>query len=221
MNECKLLFIDDNKYELDIFKYYFSDYNFTFFSDPELALKAIKQDSFDIIITDILMKEINGLELFLHLKDSPNCSAYAIAYTGVSNFKIYQTIMELGFDEIIEKPVNFELLDLKLQKLIKKKENSSEIKYGFFVEEKISFDFYLKGSPLGLTYKEYEILKMLYEKKGEILTHKEIFTSLYGKDERSNNIIKSHMKNLRSKISRIDPFTEYIKTIPLKGYKLY
>jgi DNA-binding response OmpR family regulator len=221
MKEYKLLFIDDNKYELEGFQYYFSDYNLTMFSDPEIALNAIKNDHFDIIITDILMDKINGLELFLLLKESVNNSAYTIAYTGLHSRELFQTITEIGFDEIIEKPVNFELLDLKLQALIKKIGEMPERKNKVFTEDKINYDFSLKGSLLGLTYKEYEILKMLHNKSGEILTHKEIYSELYGKEERSDNIIKCHIKNLRNKITRVDPQTEYIKTVSTKGYILH
>jgi DNA-binding response OmpR family regulator len=214
------MLVDDNQYELDVFKYYFPQYNIIMHYDPELAYKEILKEQFIIIIVDIYMPKMNGLELFKHIKDSPNKEAYTIAYTGATSKVVYEVINELGFDEIIEKPVNLDLLALKLQTLIRKHEWNTKPVNNCFTEDKVNFTFLLNGSNLVLTYKEYEILKLLNDKNGEIITHKEIFDSLYGNDERGDNIIKSHIKNLRYKISKVDSVTEYIRTVPLKGYKL-
>jgi DNA-binding response OmpR family regulator len=217
----KLLIVDDNYFELESFKYYFSDYNLTTYSDPELACReAIHNEQFDIIILDILMNNMNGLEIFKYIKESPNKDAYVIAYTALTERAVYETINELGFDEIVEKPVNIELLGIKINSILKKLTKTEEKKNSFFIEDKINFSYSLNGNSLELTYKEYEILKLLIDKAGKILTHGEIYKELYGNEERSDNIIKSHMKNLRFKINKADPTTEYIKTIPTKGYIL-
>jgi DNA-binding response OmpR family regulator len=221
MKEYKLMITDDNKYEIESFKHYFSDYDITAYTDPKLACKAIDEEKFNLILIDICMQDMNGLEFFKHLKESKSRDAYTIAYTGLTDRTVYEVISELGFDEIVEKPANFDILKHKIKMILGQTMAENQvIQDSAFTEDKVNFDFILKGSSIGLTYKEYEILKLLIEKKNEILTHQEIYDSLYGKSERSENIIKSHMKNLRCKIAKIDSFTEYIRTIHLKGYKL-
>jgi DNA-binding response OmpR family regulator len=221
MSDLKILVVDDNPYELRSFEYYLSDYKLTTCIDPEIAFsKAIENEAFNIIITDIFMNKMSGLELFQMIKRSPrNKDAYVIACTGASNKTINSVISELGFDEIIEKPVNMELLDLKIRTIMKKffgiNSNNKT-----FVEDKNNYTFLLNGQSISFTYKEYEIFKILFENQGRMVTHDHIFKVLYGNKTRSGNIIKSHIKNIRNKISQIDAHTEYIKTIHLKGYIL-
>lgn len=221
MNELKILIIDDNLYELKSFEYYLSSYKITTCSDPEIACnKILENETFDIIITDIFMKNMSGLELFKMIKRSPkNKDAYVIACTGASINTINSVITDLGFDEIIEKPVNMEILDLKLQTIMKKFLGMNNINH-YFKENKNNYTFSFNGKTIPFTYKEYEILKILTDNQGELITHEKIFSTLYGNKERSGNIIKSHIKNIRNKIALIDPYKEYIKTIHLKGYIL-
>jgi DNA-binding response OmpR family regulator len=221
MVDLKILFVDDNPYELKSFEYFFSNYNVTTCIDPEIACKKVLETkTFNIIITDIFMKNMSGLELFQMIKSSPkNKDAYIIACTGASNNTLTSVITELGFDEIIEKPVNMEILDLKFKTIMKKflGINSKNI---YFREDNNNYTFSLKGESIPFTYKEYEIMKILVDNQGEMVSHEQLFKALYGNKERSGNIIKSHIKNIRNKIALFDPQTEYIKTIHLKGYLL-
>ena len=224
IDKYKILVVDDNPHELNSFQSYFRDYNIVTCIDPEVAYEKINNEPFNLIILDIYMKKMNGLKLYKHIKKSKfNNHAYTIAYTGITDSVIQDVISDMGFNDIIEKPTNFEDLELKIKKIIKEEvENNlfSDIAVDDFVEDRENFTYSFKNYDLNLTYKEYEILKLLLSRRGNIVTHKEIYEELYGKEERSANIIKSHIKNLRSKISKAGPEKDYIKTAPLKGYCL-
>lgn len=220
----KILLVDDNEFEIKSFESFFREYNLTTCIDPEVAYEKITHEPFNIIFLDIHMKKMNGLKLYKHIKQSSfNKDAYTIAYTGITDEAVQDVINDVGFNEIIEKPASLSLIAEKINNIIK-----LDVENNFFnrktivdfVEVKEDFSFELNGIDLKLTYKEYEILKILLTKRGEIVNHTDMYLQLYGKEERSGNIIKSHIKNLRNKLSKVVADKHYIKTAPLKGYCL-
>lgn len=118
-----VLFVDDNHDLIEFLKDEFSDtYTVTVAFNGAEALKIIEDHSFDIIVTDLMMPEIDGIELSRHLKsNSATVDTPLIMLTAKQDMSSIIEGLTLGADDYITKPFNNEILSLKMNRLIQLK----------------------------------------------------------------------------------------------------
>lgn len=115
-----VLFVDDNRDLTEFLKEEFSDaYSVSVAANGVEALRAIEKHSFDIIVTDLMMPEMDGIELSRHLKsNSATVDIPLIMLTAKQDMGSIIEGLTLGADDYITKPFNNEILSLKMQRLI-------------------------------------------------------------------------------------------------------
>lgn len=218
----KILIIDDDNdiAELESYILQAEGFETVICNSGEEALEEINKNSYDLILMDIMMRGISGIELCAKVRDKVNCSI--IFVTAKSNLVDKMIGFEIGADDYITKPfINQELVSrvkahLRKDKRNNNKNNTNIIKIGEIELNKESFEVKKNGKKVDLSTREFELLKYLMENKGIVLSKSQIFDSVWGSNFGEISTVAVNIKNLRDKL---DNEEKYIITIWGYGYK--
>ncbi|EOP35054.1 response regulator transcription factor [Bacillus cereus] len=198
----------------------------TIASDGEEGVNTYLKGSFDLIILDIMMPKLDGLEVVRIIREK---SAVPILMMSAKDTDVDKAVgLGLGADDYICKPFSMIELAARVKAGIRRSTKYSVtettekmIKIGDLTIDPINFTVEKNGKSLKLTLKEFEILKLFVKNQNRVFTKAQIYTLVwndeyYGDD----NVINVHMRRLREKIESDPSNPEYIKTLWGIGYKL-
>lgn len=229
----KILVVDDEKEIADLVAFYLESENFDVIAcyTAEEALEHIEQTQFDLAILDIMLPGTNGFEICKKIREVYTYPVIMLTAKDEEIDKIRGLM--LGADDYMTKP--FRPLELmarvKAQLRRYKRYNQSQfieeadtslLVHGGLVINVKTHECQLDEKPLVLTPTEFSILKILCERKGEVVSSEELFHEVW-KDEyycKSNNTITVHIRHLREKMNDSVEHPKYIKTIWGVGYKI-
>ena len=181
-------------------------------NNGEEALKEVDNNNFDLIILDIMLPGISGIELCSLIRNKVSCPIIFVTAKIQSIDKILG--LEIGADDYITKPfVNAELLARVKANIRQSKRNKEKITNKHIIKIgniKINYEL------VELSLKEFELLYYLMLNAGIVLSKDQIYNKIWGSNYGDIGTVAVHIKNLRSKI---DNNEEYIITIWGVGYK--
>lgn len=189
-------------------------------SDGEEALRRIRNGSeYSLILLDIMMPGIDGLEVCRRVRDEVDCP---IIFVSAKN-RTLDTLLGLGMgaDDYITKPFVLDELVARVKAHVRRDKRASShkgesvLKSGAIEIHKDNFEVYLSGDRVALSAREFQLLRYLMENEGKVLTREQIFNSVWGKGYGDMGTVAVNIKNLRSKI---DIEGRYIKTVWGVGY---
>jgi two-component system alkaline phosphatase synthesis response regulator PhoP len=189
----------------------------------KLALDLIKTHVYDLIILDVMLPEMDGFTLCKKIKKwNPEVPVLFLTAKGSSMDKIEG--LKLGADDYLSKPFNLEELLLRTQILLKRYAAKPGSILFEFKDYSINFStFQVKG--IGgridtLSYREIQLLKILTDKKNEVVSRDEILSRLWSSDENpSSRTIDNYILNFR-KLFEVNPKEpQYFHSIRGVGYK--
>lgn len=226
----QILIVDDEKEIADLVTLYLENEGFSvfkFYSSKE-ALACINTQSIDLAILDIMMPEIDGLKLCQIIREQHHYPIIMLTAKSTELDKINGLM--LGADDYLTKP----FLPLELVARVKAQlrrytrynvgvEQNQDIfiHHGLVLNRK-THECTLNEKPLSLTPTEFEILAILCERKGSVVSSEELFHQIW-KDEyysKNNNTITVHIRHLREKMQDSFEKPKYIKTVWGCGYKI-
>ena len=218
----KILIIDDDKDIAELESYILKSEGFetVIKNNGEEALEEIEKNYYDLILMDIMMPGLSGIELCAKIRNNVNSSI--IFVTAKSNLVDKLLGFEIGGDDYITKPFeNQELVSrvkahLRKDKRNNKKNNSNIIKIGNIELNKESFEVKKDNKTIDLSNKEFELLKYLMENAGTVLSKEQIFDSVWKSNYGEISTVAVHIKNLRDKLDKEE---KYILTVWGYGYK--
>jgi len=120
----KVLVVDDNKLNVKIAKSVMKDYNFEIdeaYSGKE-CIEKVKTKDYDIVFMDYMMPEMDGIETLQHIKEIPSIKSAVVALTADATDGSREKFLKAGFDEYVSKPINREILDKVINKMLNKKQ---------------------------------------------------------------------------------------------------
>ena len=224
------MIVDDEKEIADLETLYLENegfFVFKFYSSKE-ALACINTQSIDLAILDIMMPEIDGLKLCQIIREQHHYPIIMLTAKSTELDKINGLM--LGADDYLTKP----FLPLELVARVKAQlrrytrynvgaEQNQDIfiHHGLVLNRK-THECTLNEKPLSLTPTEFEILAILCERKGSVVSSEELFHQIW-KDEyysKNNNTITVHIRHLREKMQDSFEKPKYIKTVWGCGYKI-
>lgn len=224
------MIVDDEKEITDLVTLYLENEGFSvfkFYSSKE-ALACINTQSIDLAILDIMMPEIDGLKLCQIIREQHHYPIIMLTAKSTELDKINGLM--LGADDYLTKP----FLPLELVARVKAQlrrytrynvgaEQNQDIfiHHGLVLNRK-THECTLNEKPLSLTPTEFEILAILCERKGSVVSSEELFHQIW-KDEyysKNNNTITVHIRHLREKMQDSFEKPKYIKTVWGCGYKI-
>lgn len=228
----KILIVDDEKEIADLVAFYLESEAFEVrvCYNSKDALEQIETQTFDIAILDIMLPGIDGLELCREIRKKYNYPVIMLTAKDEEIDKIRGLM--LGADDYMTKP--FRPLELvarvKAQLRRYKRYNQAQIVeddpslliHGGLVINVKTHECQLDEKELNLTPTEFSILKILCQRKGEVVSSEELFHEIW-QDEyysKSNNTITVHIRHLREKMNDSVEQPKYIKTIWGVGYKI-
>ena len=218
----KILVVDDDPDIVEILRYNLSlgGYDVKSAANGKEAIKKAKIFLPEIILLDVMMPEMDGIEACSLIKEIPSLvntriiflSARSEDYTQLSAF-------DAGADDYISKPVKPKILLKKIEsifkRLTKKNEEINLIDLGEVKIDRNSYLVYLKNQEIALPRKEFELFYLLASKPGKVFTRDEIMGKVWGSEVVvGDRTIDVHIRKLREKIGDL-----HFKTVKGIGYK--
>jgi len=225
-----ILVVDDEREIADLVALYLENENFSVYKcyTARQALDCIANMPLDLAILDIMLPEVDGLTLCQKIREKANYPIIMLSAKGEEVDKI--TGLTLGADDYITKP----FLPLELVARVKaqlrryKRYNTGAgqedaiIVHGGLVLNLKTYACTLNERPLALTPTEFNILRILCQQKGCVVSSEELFRQIWGEDyyNKNSNTITVHVRHLREKIGDCFEHPKYIKTVWGRGYKI-
>ena len=224
----RILICDDEKDIVSALKIYLTSEGFevlTAYSGDE-ALQLLQTDAPDLVLMDIMMPGTDGLSATVKIREQSNVPILLLTAKSEDADKVIG--LNLGADDYITKPFNpFELIARVRSHLRRYNTLGGSVqKKDCYVCGGIELDDKAKsvtvdGQPITLTPREYDILLLLMQHPGEVLSPKEIYRHVW-KDAPygANNTVAVHIRHLREKLEINPAEPRYLKVVWAQGYKL-
>jgi DNA-binding response OmpR family regulator len=191
---------------------------------PEGLKKALDLD-FDIIILDLMLPELNGLEICKELRRR-NIATPVIMLTAKSQEFDKVLGLELGADDYITKPFSPFELQARVKALLRRSEirerqsAATTIKIGPFELDPSKYQFTKNNKPVQLTTIEFSLMKLLMQHSGHVLKRDDILHIVWGEEVYvTPRTVDTHIANLRKKIEDDKEQSHWITGIRGAGYK--
>ena len=170
--------------------------------DGEEALDYLEYSEYDLVILDIMMPKVDGFEVIKKLRDKGNhTSVLMLTARDSADDKVKG--LDLGADDYIVKPFDFNELMARIRAVVRRKygNSSNKLVIGDLVLDTSEKSVTRAGKQIELTGKEYEVLEYLMQSKNRILSRDQIKEHVWDFDyEGDSNIIDVLIKNIRKKI---------------------
>ncbi len=190
-------------------------------SDGEQGLFFSRTNNYDLIILSCSLPKLSSQEILKTIREDKN-SVPIIIISDNNNIDNKRIMYNLGADDYLTKPISIEELLLKIKAILNR---PPQIKAKVLNLDNLSLNEQAKtvkrGSrKINLTNKEFNLLRFLFNRKGEVLTRTEIMEKVWdiNADPLSNSI-EAHIMNLRKKLNRAGE-KNFIHTLSGRGYKL-
>ena len=170
--------------------------------DGEEALDYLEYSEYDLVILDIMMPKVDGFEVIKKLRDKGNhTSGLMLTARDSADDKVKG--LDLGADDYIVKPFDFNELMARIRAVVRRKygNSSNKLVIGDLILDTSEKSVTRAGKQIELTGKEYEVLEYLMQSKNRILSRDQIKEHVWDFDyEGDSNIIDVLIKNIRKKI---------------------
>ena len=170
--------------------------------DGEEALDYLEYGEYDLVILDIMMPKVDGFEVIKKLRDKGNhTSVLMLTARDSADDKVKG--LDLGADDYIVKPFDFNELMARIRAVVRRKygNSSNKLVIGDLILDTSKKSVTRAGKQIELTGKEYEVLEYLMQSKNRILSREQIKEHVWDFDyEGDSNIIDVLIKNIRKKI---------------------
>ena len=223
LSSFKILCVDDEPDILEILKYNLSNegYNVSTAKDGELAIKKANESIPNLIIMDVMMPNMDGIEACEILRKDQKFNDTIIMFlTARGEDFSHVAAYEAGADDYVTKPVKPKVLLSKVKSLLRryKKVLDSEINKIEFENIKIdreTYRVYVSGESINLPRKEFELLYLLASKPDKVFKREKIMEKVWGGEVVvGDRTIDVHIRKLREKIG-----DKFFKTVKGVGYK--
>ena len=217
----KILLVDDEPDIIELIQYHLEKegYLVKTAKDGVEGLKVAKSFVPDLILLDVMMPEMDGIEACIELRKDNTLNSTLIAFlTARAEDYSHVAGLDSGADDYITKPIKPRVLLSKIKALLRRSTVNQIIKNDK-VSLEINRDKYIvicEGKEFTLPKKEFELLALLFSKPGNVFTREAILAKVWGDDiVVGDRTIDVHIRKLREKIGDVN-----IKTIKGVGYKL-
>ena len=220
-SKIKILLVDDEPDIIEILSYSLENAGYTIFKafDGLEAIKIAKQEIPDLIILDLMMPKMNGIEACEIIRKTKSLENVLITFLSARAEDLTKiTALDSGADDYITKPIRPKVLLSKINSLFRRKNNSDNkniIEIENLTVDKNKYIVINKGIEIYLPRKEFELLYLLVSSPNTVLTRNNILDLVWGKDVIvGDRTIDVHIRKLREKIGE-----SYFKTVKGVGYK--
>ena len=194
-------------------------------TDGEEALEAVQKDYIDLIILDIMMPKVDGVQVCRHIREWSDIPIIILSARGDENDKV--KCLELGADDYLTKPFGIAELMARINTAFRHRGDASVAPaQSSFTCDGLEINFAkrrvtVKGKEITLTPTEYSLLQQLAVNSDKVLTHSMLLHSVWGTEYSSEKeYLRVFVGRLRRKLEPDPKNPRYIHTIPGVGYHL-
>jgi two-component system alkaline phosphatase synthesis response regulator PhoP len=216
----KILIVDDEKDILEFLSYNLQKEGFEIFtaSNGSTALKIAKKEVPNLIILDVMMPEMDGIETCEKIREIEALDSTLILFLTARSEEYSELAgFSAGADDYVTKPIKPKLLISRVNALLRRSQSKKEQSFIEIEELKIDKDKHLllhKGKVVDLARKEFSLLYYLMTVPAKVFTREEIISNVWENTFVGDRTIDVHIRKIREKIG-----DKYIKTIKGVGYK--
>ncbi|MGH7944129.1 MAG: response regulator transcription factor [Opitutaceae bacterium] len=220
----KILIVDDEPEALDIlgFKLKESGFNPLFAKDGAQALQLARDAHPSLIVLDLMLPEIDGLEVCKILRRDPGTAGIPILMLTARAAEMDRVLgLELGADDYVTKPFSPRELVLRIKKLLARVKASEEpveqVRIGELMLNVPRHEVMIAGRPVELTATEFKLLEVLVRRRGRVQTRDRLLQDVWGYENPiDSRTIDTHMRRLREKVGAVAVHLETIRGV---GYR--
>lgn len=188
----------------------------------EEALVEIRKKAPDLVVLDLVMSDISGLEVCRRIREFSKIPIIILSAKGADQDKI--NALDLGADDYVTKPFNLELLLARIRAVLRRTSPNEQVetvlKVGEVIVDTESRKVIVEGREIKLTPKEFEVLRYLIIRAGKIVTHRALLQAIWGWEySDQTEYLRVFVNQLRRKIEPDPHHPRYIMTEPWVGYR--
>jgi two-component system OmpR family response regulator len=218
--QYKIFMIEDDEEIAELLGIYLEQFNFQIenYIDPIEGLEVLKKENFDLLILDLSLPNLDGIDLLKKLREFSKIPVIISSARGSVSDKVNG--LNLGADDYIPKPYEPIELVARIKAVLKRISSNAEENFGEFKIDRDRVEIWKNGNKLQLTMAEYEVLKLFLENRETVLSRERIAEESssirWDSIDRTIDVIVSR---LRHKIEENVKKPKYIKSIRGVGYK--
>ena len=216
----KILIVDDEKDILEFLSYNLQKEGYEIFraNNGNSALKVAKKEIPELIILDVMMPEMDGIETCEKIREIESLDSTLILFLTARSEEYSELAgFSAGADDYVTKPIKPKLLISRVNALLRRKGKNKDQKLIKIEHIEINKDKHLllyKGDSVELARKEFNLLYYLMTVPGKVFTREEIISNVWKDTFVGDRTIDVHVRKIREKLG-----DQYIKTIKGVGYK--
>ncbi len=210
--DYKILVVEDDQDIQELIKEFLKAQNYQVdtAADGVLGISLFQKHDYDLVILDVMLPNLDGHSVCKMIRNKS--SVPIIMLTALGEEKDHVKGFELGVDDYITKPFSFTIFMKRVEAVLRRTYGEGSSRLQKCKEVVANYDSYtvtVNELPIDLTTKEFEILYILMENRGRVLTREMILDKAWGYDYFGDlRVVDTHIKNLRKKLG-----ITYIKTI--------
>ena len=222
----KVLIVEDEKDILQLVKLYLEKegYRIVTASTGSEGLAQVRTEKPDLVVLDLMLPEIDGLEICKRLRSAPDTAMLPIIMLTAKAEESDTIIgLELGADDYVTKPFSPKTLVARVKALFRRLERKPEdgptrFTYGALILDLTRHEVTVKGKEVPLTAKEFGLLEHLLRHPGRVLTRDVLLNAVWGYEYYgTTRTVDVHIRRLKQKLPLLD---EAILSVKSLGYKL-
>lgn len=229
MDKETILIVDDEKEIRDLVNIYLKNEGYTTLlaEDGIQALEILKRNEVHLIILDIMMPKLDGIQACMKIREEKNMPIIMLSAKSQDMDKI--TGLVTGADDYVTKPFNPLELTARVKSQLRRyfklntgvQRNEGIIEIDDLVINVDTHEIKLGGRDIKLTPREFDILELLARNRGIVFSIEKIYERVWKEDFlESENTVMVHIRKIREKIERDTRNPSYIKTVWGVGYKI-
>ena len=189
-------------------------------NEPEEALRLFEEWSPDLVITDLMMPGITGIDLCRAVRKKSQVPILVLSVRDHERSKI--EALDAGADDYVTKPFSVQELLARVRAHLRRapeRVTDAPVEIGDFVVDIAGHSIQVRGKSIHLTPKEFDLLLLFSRNAGKVLTHRALLTSVWGaQSAQQPEYLRVFIGQLRKKLQG-DSAKEYIQTEPWVGYR--
>ena len=225
---AKILVVDDEVPVTDLIKYNLEKarYQVLVAHDGEAALQTARTAQPDLILLDIMLPRIDGLDVCRELRKTSQVPIIMVTARGEEADRVIG--LELGADDYLTKPFSMRELMARIKAVLRRNQPEQDQKkpvlltgpHGLWLDEE-SRSVTMDGDELSLTRLEYDLIQHMLLHQGQVLTREQLLSQAWGYDfVGDTRAVDSAIKRLRKKLRKQKPRAVFIETIRGVGYRM-
>ncbi len=220
----KVLVVDDDTKTAELVKLYLNRDGYRVFtaSDGNEALRLARENHPDLIVLDIMLPGISGLEVCRILREESDVPI--IMLTALTTDEDRLKGLDLGADDYVTKPFSPRELAARVRAVLRRlpgERGPEKIEHGALIVDFLKHEAFLEGKSLNLTPIEFKLLGALVKEPGRVFSRAQIIDKALGQDFNGfDRTIDVHILKLRRKLEPEPHHPRYLKTVYGAGYKL-